>query len=183
VPARAPPPETRSERLVVLDVAGREHHFVPGLHPDGADRAAHAPEPTMPIFVRAAKARQGRARAPDRRGTHASFHDGNPSTTSIMRFRIAASGSPERGAHVVGHVLRAAGRRRDRGDRRVARHELEEELRPARRADLARPRGQLLPAHALPQPPAPERRVDEHGDARSCATGRILSSACRSSIA
>jgi hypothetical protein len=33
-------PEFRRERLVVLDVERREHHFVPGPDPDASQRAA-----------------------------------------------------------------------------------------------------------------------------------------------
>src|SRR5690606_32278089 len=33
--------EAGRERPVVLDVARGEHHLVPCVHPDGADRAAH----------------------------------------------------------------------------------------------------------------------------------------------
>ncbi len=44
-------------------------------------------------------------------------------------------------------------------------HELEEELSPRVRVELSRPLGNRLAAHALPQPGAPEGRIDQHAHA------------------
>ena len=66
------------------------------------------------------------------------------------------------GPEIVNHVLRAGGRGDRAGDRRVGDHEFQQKLRPARAADLGRPRRQRL----APQPPkeltAGKGSVDDH---------------------
>ena len=47
----------------------------------------------------------------------------------------------------------------------MRRGELQEELRPRRRAELGGPRRHLVAVDALPQARAAERQIDEHGDA------------------
>src|SRR5262249_20063246 len=68
------------------------------------------------------------------------------------------------GGQIVGGVLRIS-RRRDRaGDGGVAKDPLEEELRPAGTADLARPVGQRDAAHAPEHRARGEWAIHEHGD-------------------
>ena len=66
---------------------------------------------------------------------------------------------------VVAHVLGPAGAGDGAGHRRMAQHELEQHLRPARAADLAGPGGQRLARRLAQQPAAAERLVDDHRDA------------------
>ena len=69
------------------------------------------------------------------------------------------------GRHVVDHVMRLARRRRHGRHGRMRRGELQEELRPRRRAELAGPLRHLVALDALPQARAAERQIDEHADA------------------
>ena len=59
-------------------------------------------------------------------------------------------------------MLGIAGSGDDRGHRRVAEEIFEEELRPARRVEIAGPFGQLLPAHRAEEPIAGERQIGQH---------------------
>ena len=74
-----------------------------------------------------------------------------------------------RGRHVVDHVMRLARRGRHGRHGRMRRGELQEELRPRRRAELVGPRRHLVPFDAVPQSRAAERQIDEHARCRAPA--------------
>ena len=89
----------------------------------------------------------------------------------------------EAGADVVVHVL-APPRAGDRaGDGGMAEDELEQQLRPARAADLGGPRGSGLPSSPRSRPPPPNGMLTMTATPRSAASGRRRRSASRSSSA
>ena len=69
------------------------------------------------------------------------------------------------GGGVLGHVGGVAAAGDGAGDGRLAQHELEQDLRPARASDVASPGGQGSASQPAQQGAAAEGAVDQHGNA------------------
>ena len=130
------------------------------------------PEPMMPIFIfSCSKHRKGQGADDDggpgknEKLTTTLFH-GNSSTSWIIRFLMAASGSrPTAPPMLSAMFVGLAGGRRDGRDGGMARYVFEEELGPGVRVEFARPVGHLAPLHPLPEPRAAERHIDQDANA------------------
>ena len=85
--------------------------------------------------------------------------------------------------HIVPHVLGLAGAGDDAGHGRIGQHELQQDLRPARAADLARPVGQLAAESLRSSPPPPNGWLTITAMPRSAASGSRRRSTARSSSA
>ena len=71
---------------------------------------------------------------------------------------------PGGGGHVFPHMIDAGGRRNGAGHGRMRNDELENDLRPARAADLRGPAGQRIASDLSEQLAFAKRPVDDHAD-------------------